>query len=58
MSVPRKVEADAQAVLTSWGTVRPDARISDFSFAISAASRLKLYISELARADNVSPKTV
>ncbi len=30
MSVPRNVEADAQAVLTSWETVRPESRISAF----------------------------
>ena len=38
LSLPRKDEADAHAVDTSWDTVRPEARICAFRSAISAAS--------------------
>jgi hypothetical protein len=38
MSVPRKVEADAQAVLTSSGTVAPDSSTLALSAATSVAS--------------------
>ena len=37
-SEPRKVDADAQAVETSWETESPDARIPAFSAAMSCSS--------------------
>ena len=37
LSEPRNVEADAQAVETSWDTGRPDARIFGFSAAMSCS---------------------
>jgi hypothetical protein len=37
MSVSRNVAADAHAVLTNSGTVRPDARIFDFRLVMSLA---------------------
>ena len=38
LSEPRKVDADAQAVETSWATDSPEARILALSAAISASS--------------------
>jgi len=38
LSDPRKVEADAQAVDTSWDTVSPEANIFSFSEAMSLSS--------------------
>ena len=38
LSLPRKDEADAHAVDTSWDTDRPEARIWPLSAAMSAAS--------------------
>jgi hypothetical protein len=37
LSEPRKVDADAQAVVTSWETERPDARILVFNAMMSAS---------------------
>ena len=53
LSEPRKVEADAHAVLTSCATDRPEARIAVFSSANSASLITGQNVQELGLARSI-----